>query len=214
MKRWQIKKTNQYIKFMNIKIFSDPFPHITIHNLLDPKEFQLIWNELIFLVPKMLPPEQTSAATRERGIPRKKGYGIMIDSMFNNKEHSDILLFMTKTVSERVRNASKESSDVYMQLFKHINHGCTLVQAYRNGDYYEPHEDSAVFTAVTLIHKTPKKYQGGELIFPDYNYNSKLENNSTIIFPSVVRHEVTEVKLKTDNPEDARFTISQLLHIG
>jgi len=199
---------------MNIKILSEPFPHITIQNLLTEREFGMIWNELIFFVPKMLAPEHTNAAKKERGIPRKKGYGIMIDSFFSNKEDSDILLFMRKTVDAEVRNESKKSSDLYLRLFKHINKGTTLVQLYRNGDYYEPHEDSSIFTAVTLIHNTPKKYQGGELHFADYDYTSKLETNSTIIFPSVIKHEVTEVKMKTNNIEDSRFTITQLLNIG
>jgi len=199
---------------MNIKIFSEPFPHITIQNLLSEREMQIIWNELIFLVPKMLSPEHTNAAKRERGISKKKGYGIMIDSLFNNKDDSDILLLMRKIVGMEVRHESEKSPDIYLQLFKHINKGATLVQIYRNGDYYESHEDTAIFTAVTLIHSTPKKYQGGELYFADYDFAPKLENNSTIIFPSVINHEVTEVKMKTNNLEDSRFTITQLLNIG
>lgn len=199
---------------MNIKIFSEPFPHIIIHNLLDQNEIKLIWNELIFFVPKMLSPEHTHAAKNERGTPKKRGYGIMIDSFFNNKEDSDILFLMRKTVGIEVRHALENTSDLYLQLFKHINKGATLLQIYKNGDYYESHEDTSVFTAVTLIHNMPKKYQGGELYFDDYDFTPKLENNSTIIFPSVINHEVTEVRMKTNNIEDSRFTITQLLNIG
>lgn len=197
---------------MKIFTYEEPFPHIRIENIFEPEEYKAVWNELIFLVPKMKLPTETNAATKERGLPKKRGYGIMIDSMFTDQENSDILLYAKKTVCEEVRNASGRMS-LYFRLFKHVSHGSTLVQIYRNGDYYESHEDSSAFTAVTLIHKTPKKYDGGDLWFPEYKFIPKLENNCTVIFPSVIIHEVTELKNKSSKIEDARYTISQLLSV-
>lgn len=199
---------------MNIKFLNNPFPHAIIDNFFSERELELVWNELIFLVPKMLPPEKTNVATRERGIPKKKGYGLTINSLFTNQDDSDILLASKKVVGQKVIDSFEGISDLYFQLYQHINQGSTLVQIYKNGDYYESHADTAIFTTVTLVHKTPKKYQGGDLLFSDYDYNPKLENNSTIIFPSVIFHEVTEIKMKSSDIEDSRFTISQLLRIG
>ena len=51
------------------------------------------------------------------------------------------------------------------------------------------------FLAFSYFHKEPKKYMGGELYFPQYDYEFNCENNSTIIFPGWVGHGVKEVSI-------------------
>lgn len=197
---------------MNIISKESPFPHIIIDNVFDKKELELIWNELIFLAPKMRAAEdnQTGTAKNERGIPKKTGVGVMLDAFFTDQQNSDILIYAKKILQvETMVEADKLG--IYFNLLKKIQRGTTLVQMYRNGDYYDPHEDFFVFTSVILLHKEPKKYHGGELNFPNFDYCPSLKNNQCIIFPSSVLHEVTEVNSDSKFTEDARFTITQFL---
>ena len=45
------------------------------------------------------------------------------------------------------------------------------------------------------FYKEPKKFTGGELFFPEYDYILESKNNSCIIFPSYFLHEVLQVKI-------------------
>ena len=52
------------------------------------------------------------------------------------------------------------------------------------------------FLAFSYFYKEPKKFSGGELIFPKYDYELTCENNSIIIFPGWVEHGVSKVKIE------------------
>lgn len=196
---------------MKLNLIQEPFPHIIIENFYDEKEYPLIWNELIFLAPKMKLPHETAAAKDERG-PIKQGKGIQLDNFFSNQEYSDILMYTRKVIGDGVKKESKKLG-LYFELYHCVNKGTLIAQLYRNGDYYLPHKDMFVFSVVILLYKTPKKYEGGELIFPEYDYNPKLANNNAIIFPSIISHEVTEVISNSKLLEDSRFSITQFLTI-
>lgn len=199
---------------LKINIIEQPFPHIILENVFNERELKEIWNELIFLAPKMKPPQadMTGTAKNDRNIPLKRGSGVMIDSFFTDPMNSDIMLHFKKIMNSDIARRAKKLG-IYFDLYGKVRHGTTLVQMYKNGDYYESHEDYAIFTAVTLFYKSPKTFDGGELYFPEYNYLPKLNNNSTIIFPSPTKHEVTELSSSSNKVEDARFTVTLLLAV-
>ena len=198
---------------MHIIAKREPFPHIIINDLFTEEEYALIWKELSFITPKMLSPDKTSAASDFDGNLSKQGKGIFLRDFYLDKSVSDIQKITRKMFCKEIRDACN-SLDLYFKQYKKLIHDDVLVQSYYNGDYYNEHDDYAVFTIVTLLHKKPKAYDGGELIFPEYNYNPNLQNNTSIIFPSIILHEVTEVKMQTYNREDGRYTISQLCQIS
>jgi hypothetical protein len=198
---------------MDLHLHKNPFPYIVIDNFFTREEYSEVWEEILFLASKMRPPDETGVA-KDRGIPMKRGMGVFIESFFQDYYDSNIFKYSKKLFrKECIEQIS--SSDFFYCPYKAINiSNATLVQVYRNGDYYLPHKDNSLYTAVTLIHKEPKEYNGGDFYFPESNHVVELQNNQTIIFPSIVDHGVSEVKLLSNEIQDARFTISQLLYIA
>lgn len=70
----------------------------------------------------------------------------------------------------------------------------TLMGYYKVGDYYKPHCDKSIFTSVFFIFNEPKKFDGGNLILHDLDYEVEYKNNRMVIFPSWVTHEVTKIE--------------------
>ena len=82
---------------------------------------------------------------------------------------------------------------------------------YHDEEYYEPHIDKTFqFLAFSYFYREPKKFEGGELYFSDYDYEVPCENNSTIILPGWVRHGVKKVSIKDSDYYDGwgRYCIS------
>ena len=52
------------------------------------------------------------------------------------------------------------------------------------------------FLAFSYFYKEPKKFTGGELFFPEYNYELTCDDNSLIMFPGWVEHGVKKVSIK------------------
>lgn len=196
---------------MKINVHRKPFNHIIIDDYFSPEEYYLIWNEIMFLVPKMMPPNGTGAATHiQTGIPIKKGIGIFVDRVYTQRSYSDILNITRKLFTQEIVQVT-EGLDLYFKQFKNITTDSTLVQLYSNGDYYKAHTDKTIFSAVTVLHRTPKSYTGGELRFPEYDHSVDLTNNQLILFPSLLLHEVCEVKVQSNDAIDGRISISQLI---
>jgi Rps23 Pro-64 3,4-dihydroxylase Tpa1-like proline 4-hydroxylase len=200
---------------MRINIVREPFNHIIIENMYSHEEYQTIWNELMFLKNFMGGPSSTRSARGKDLKFSKKGDGIFLQDFFTNfHEHSSIFQVTRKLFSPEIMSIA-QSIDYYYKLYQHIKYDAILLQYYRNGDFYKKHMDTATFSAVTLLHKEPKKYEGGELSFTEYNYTPNIQNNSCIIFPSHIFHEVKEVYMNPKNLNDdasERFTITHFLH--
>ena len=71
------------------------------------------------------------------------------------------------------------------------------VRYYHDGEYYDAHTDKSMqFLAFYYINKEPKKYTGGEVYFPKYDYEYGCDNNSIIVFPGWVKHGVKKVSIE------------------
>jgi hypothetical protein len=198
---------------MNFKFYKNPVPHIVIDQFFTPEEYQKVWNEIMFLSPKMRTPDETGTAKSPRGF-LKKGVGVFLEGFYNNPRDSDIFIYCKK-IFDQVNVEKISSSNLFFKPFQFVNvTDSALVQMYKNGDFYQPHKDNSLYTAVTLVHKEPKQYNGGDFYFSESNHVVELYSNQTIIFPSFAEHGVSEVKLLSNEIEDARFTISQLLYLA
>ena len=92
-----------------------------------------------------------------------------------------------------------------------VYYDVTKIRYYHDKEYYKPHIDTYFqYLAFSYFYKEPKKFSGGELYFPQYDYDYSCENNSMIIFPGWVAHGVTEVSIdKSDYYEGyGRYCIS------
>ena len=108
-----------------------------------------------------------------------------------------------------------------LEIFSNISDCCSLardcnwdvtkVRYYHHGEYYKPHIDKAMpFLAFSYFHKQPKRFTGGELVFPKYDYSFDCDNNSLIIFPGWVEHGVNEVSIQNSDYYDGygRYAIT------
>ena len=91
------------------------------------------------------------------------------------------------------------------------NHDITKVRYYHDGDYYDPHTDrNYQFLAFSYFYREPKRFKGGELLFPRYNYEFACDNNSLIMFPAWVEHGVSKVSINDSDYFDGygRYAIT------
>jgi len=198
---------------MKIISIQKPFFHVIIEETFDKQEYYEVWNELLFLQPKMKNGHETGAAHNVYGAASKNGFGIFLNDIFVSGNYSQIFrstrkFFNNSSIADAIES---DKSDTYFKLFNRVIRDSVLVQCYKNGDYYFPHNDQSLFTIVSMMYNLPKKYSGGELYFPEYDHKISLENNCSLIFPSVLLHEVKEVKLDSSDPKDFRYTISLFL---
>lgn len=187
------------------QFFTEPVPHCIILNYYSPKELELVWAELEFLRGKLLPPEQTGSAVGADGKPRKRNRGAFVDDLYTRRELSNILQVNRKISSPEVTNAILGQNWFYNYLRPSDRLGDrTLISYYEDGDYYEPHTDSAMVTAISYHWKEPRQFEGGDLYFG--NYHVPIENNCILIFPSCTEHEVKKVR------GEGRYALTQFIN--
>ena len=194
--------------------YTDPFPHIVIHDFYDDEELKLIWEELNFYTK----PGKLVNADKYGGIVgMTDSKALMLDDVYPKayRNLSNILEVNRKVFTSGVL-------DVFAQchgscsIAPDVNKDNTKVRYYHDGEGYEAHKDKSImFLAFSYFYKEPKKFTGGELYFPDYIDMDALpcENNMTIIFPGWVKHGVRKVSIKDSDYYDGfgRYAITSFM---
>lgn len=208
---------------MNIR---DEIPCLIVEDYYTPSELEDIKIEILFLEPKLGDESSTNAATDSSGyVERKKksGRGLFLDGVYTDRKYSSILqvsrkLFRDPVIRSQINLFQTDTRDkLYWNLWNSINTDTTILQCYRNGDYYKYHEDTTLFTSITTL-KFKNQQIGGDLMFKSPKDGSDLlyqaPHNSMILFPSVLSHSVTEVQASPPNDIfDMRWSISHLISI-
>jgi predicted 2-oxoglutarate/Fe(II)-dependent dioxygenase YbiX len=191
-------------------------PVICMDNFYDDEELNKILPELFFLTrssEKMDTAEILGSAKDGDGNVLKKTKGYWLDSYFSDRKNSDILeanrkIFQSEIIEELLKN------HIIYEYITKCNFDSTLVQYYENEDGYKMHNDSAIFSFVTTFYQSPKKFEGGDFEFLN---GPKIEcvHNRAIIFPSILRHRVTPIKMNINdqNKNFGRFSITQFIKI-
>ena len=180
---------------LDTELFKDPFPHMIVKNFYNDSELKLIWEELDFYTKD----GKLFEAAEFGGIPNKtNSKAIWLDKVFDNKYRnlSNILKVNRKLFDSAILEAFSSVHDC-CYIAKFCNYDVTKVRYYHDGDYYEPHTDKTVqFLGFSYFFREPKKFEGGELIFPKYDYTFSCDNNSLIMMPGWVEHGVSKVSIK------------------
>ena len=183
---------------LEAKAFTDPFPHLIIEDLYNPEELDLIWEELTFYTK----PNKLLTAKNFGGIAEKtNSHALFLDRLYTGKYRtvSNILTVTRKVFDVDILESFSKLHDC-CGLAPIVNYDVTKVRYYHNGEYYQPHVDASMrFLIFTYFNKEPKKFSGGQLYFPKYDYEFPCNNNSMILFPSWVLHGVREVKIDDSN---------------
>ena len=185
---------------MKIESYNDPFPYIRVFDFYSEEELKLIWEELEFVLNDRIlnSPENTGSA-KNNGVILKQNKGIFLDYLYVDRNTSNILTINRKFFISLSDILSKSNHWIFKNSLSDVNWDNTLISYYENSDYYKKHYDVSAYTCLTWFFKKPKKFEGGDLFFPDFNLKIEVEDNSLIFFPSIINHEVSEVKM---NPED------------
>tara|TARA_Y100000385_G_C13084112_1_gene635513 strand:+ start:1927 stop:2595 length:669 start_codon:yes stop_codon:yes gene_type:complete len=193
-----------------------PFPHIIFKNFYNDEELKLIWEELNFYTK---PGKLLNAENYGGVVGYTNAKALMLDSIYidhtesggaNYRTLSNILKVNRKIFDSSVTGAFASIHDSCCLATK-SNRDTTKVRYYHDGEYYDPHTDKTMmFLAFSYFYKEPKKFSGGELYFPKYDYEISCENNSLIMFPGWVEHGVKKVSIEDSDYFDGygRYSIT------
>lgn len=201
---------------MKINQYDDVFPYVIIEDTYNEKELNLIWQELDFLCSSksFLPPENPELETASlSGEILKKNKSLWLDTFYSNRNSSNILELNRIIFTHYPKIFQNHPSWIFKNF--DCNKDTTLISYYESGGYYKKHKDNSFFTSLTWFFREPKKFSGGDLQieFGDNILEFEIKNNQTLIFPSIIPHEVTEVKMNTKdlNKKLGRFCMTQFL---
>ena len=157
---------------MKVEALLKPFPHILLKNVFDRKQYKEVFDEILLFSDKLYGPEKTGTARDDKNSFLKKGSGVFVDLVYarHYREMSKILTHNRVLFNEEVMESAKKLDILFSLYYCLSNEDVTLLQKYSNGDFYLPHSDLSLFTAVIVMHSKPKKYTGGQFYFPDYNH--------------------------------------------
>jgi len=189
--------------------YETPFPHLILHNFYNDDELKLIWEELDFYTK----PNKLLDAKEYLGVVDKtNAKALHLDVVYPKKfrKLSNILTVNRKVFELQVLEPFSKLHDCCVHSTQ-SNYDHTKVRYYHDGDFYEPHTDNFFdFLAFSYFYREPKRFEGGELFFPKYNYSFSCNNNSIIIMPAWVEHGVTKVSIKDSDYYDGfgRYAIT------
>ena len=189
--------------------YQDPFPHAIIKNFYNKEELDLIWEELNFYTK----PNKLLDVKEYLGVVDKtNAKAIYLDLVYPKKYRklSNILTVNRKIFEPQVLEPFSKLHDCVLHASE-SNYDHTKVRYYHDGDFYEPHTDNFFqFLAFSYFYREPKRFEGGELFFPKYNYSFTCNNNSLIMMPAWVEHGVTKVSIKDSDYYDGygRYAIT------
>ena len=188
--------------------YKEPFPHMVMNNLYNEEELELIWEELKFF-------------TKPHKLLESKDYGgvvgytparaVILDDVFSkHRQMSNILTVSRKLFKSPILPEFGKIHDC-CSIAKDCNWDIVKLRYYHHDDYYDAHTDRSMqFLGFSYFYKEPKKFEGGELLFPKYDYKLTCANNSIIIMPGWVEHAVSKVSIEDSDYFDGwgRYAIT------
>ena len=200
---------------LHATVYDAPFPHIIYDNFYNQEELDLVWEELKYYTK---PGKLLEAKDFGGVINKTNSHAIALDAVYindtknnvNYRKLSNILTVNRKLFLPEILEPFANIHDC-CSIAPLASYDITKIRYYHDEEYYAPHLDKTFqFLEFSYFYKEPKKFEGGELYFPDYNYELPCTNNSMIIFPGWVRHGVKKVSIKNSDYYDGwgRYCIS------
>ena len=185
----------------DIEYYDEEFPYIIINNAFNEKELKLVWEELDFLCydwKDFSAMNPQTAGKWDRNLTSR--HEVFLQNLYASPYASSIIKqyldCFTNTGFKTIFKNHPSHWFFKKQMTIGVNY---LINYYENSNYYKPHKDQGFFTGLHWFFREPKKFEGGEFIFSDYDKKIKVENNKMLIFPSQILHEVTPVKMEAED---------------
>ena len=174
-----------------------------------------IFNELKFLssIDRFKDPTDPDGpgTAMSNGVVLKSGKGMHLDVVYKDRSESDILKVNRKLFSKETTTLL-ESYHSFFRYVRRSNADNTKLHYYTNGDYYKSHVDDCVVTAISFFNIEPKGYRGGDLVL-EHRLKIPCLNNSLVVFPSIMWHEVTPIVMYDFSPNMGRYSMTQFLEM-
>jgi hypothetical protein len=201
---------------MKIESSETKIPFLIIRDLYDEHELRMIKKEIDFIHSAGCFTTNTGSATDSDGNKLKKAKGIWLDNIYTDRNTSIILRLNRKPMHDAKIKQAFINLNSYHNSYAWINRDTTLLHYYENEDAYKPHHDEAVYSCVTWFFNSSKKFKGGNLIFTDLNVTIEIEDNMCVIFPSILKHEVEEIKMQEGigDEKNGRYSLAQFMLIS
>ena len=224
-----MSEVNFAMETIEATVFKKPFPHLIINNFYNSDELELIWEELKFYTK---PGKLLTARYFGGAVNKTNSHAIVLDTIYGttgpqgrkssafdeaSSNSSDYLRSISNILTVNRKLFTSTALEEFAKIddccciANQSNYDVTKVRYYHNGEYYDPHTDKPFhFLAFSYFYKEPKRFTGGEVIFPKYNYDYPCYNNSMIILPGWVEHGVNKVSIKDSDYYDGygRYCIS------
>jgi len=207
---------------MKISVYDTIIPYVVIDDWFTDEELKSVWSEVNFYTHgqpknKILRADETVVA-RENNKSLAESYRWYPCNYFH-KDYTDIsplFRYSNKLKNKELHNSMAILYPWY-NMFTSTNISNIMVSYYEEGDYYKPHHDMFMWTQLIWITKEPKEWTGGDFyVYPEEDKREKIlyKNNRSVIFPSMMKHEVEPIKWKDKKPENGygRYTISYFLY--
>lgn len=204
---------------MRFEVLTEPFEHIIIHDVFTPEQLTNVWTEIEYLHPKLTRVGENGfdggSAKDIDGNILKQNSVLSLHDLYNNQlNESHILSCLIRFFhSDELSRIATTDLEYYFRLYTKVRTYYFYLQYYEDNDGYKSHEDNSVFTNNIFLFREPKNFVGGEFIFDDYDYTISCETNKMIIFPSVLSHSVTPVKMLDNTPMTGRYSITVFQNI-
>lgn len=195
---------------MIIQKITKPFPHLVIEDFYNQDELKLIWQELDFLTSanKLIPANMDGSSSKSNALSASLG------AIYKDLKYSNIDFINKKILSLEIKDAFFSLSELFGHIAM-INKINTKIKYYENGHNYYKHKDLPRFTGINYLYKEPKKFEGGDLYFDDYDYKIELKNNMFILFIGCLNHSVTPIILNENSyiTGNGKYSITSFLNI-
>jgi len=127
----------------------------------------------------------------ENSKPKQRSSSLFLDGFYGNQRGLSKILSFNRKVFEGPVIKKLIEANVFYKHLNHCNLDSTLINFYKQGDYYKAHMDDSCFTAITFFEL--EKFNGGELFFPEYKLSIEALHNRVVIFPGFISHSAKEI---------------------
>ena len=191
-------------------------PFLWVRDVYNKDQLTDIFEELDFLlgIERYKDPEHPDGpetAYDPEGNVLISGKGMHLDVVYKDRSESNILKVNRKLFSEETTTLL-ESYHSFFRYVRRSNTDNTKLHYYTDGDYYKSHFDDCVVTAISFFYNEPKGYAGGDLLL-EHTLTIPCLNNSMVVFPSIMWHEVTPIVMSNFSPNMGRYSMTQFLEM-
>jgi hypothetical protein len=204
---------------MKINYSEKPFEFLVIDNFLDETQKEQVWNELNFItnnnILNTIPSHLVDGSAVDpisKSVLAQRHSIFLEDFLISHRKTSKIYqAIKTNFLHNNLHEEFPKS--ILIKYLPNTNRDSTLVSFFRNGDYYKTHNDNSVISAILYLIPN-NDFEGGDILFPEFEIEHKPLDNQLIVFPSCIDHEVSVIKSLQENDESyKRISITTFLLI-